>query len=190
MAAVVLSFMKSSPFVRFVHSETMVSVNLGAHQGIPRNRASARKYSWQNGGGIVAVGLAMTLQNADRALDSGPGRDDSPEWWKMIQGRALVSQETSTCSHAYAELKSAIVAHAKAQEELDNIPESEKPTSEEARTADILSVAGTELAESKIREYARRDAARKKVDLAREMMESLRSKANVSYDVLVRTLAK
>jgi hypothetical protein len=125
-------------------------------------------------------------------LDSASSPADPSAWWTMAVGHAVVDREASTCAKAYADLKNAIDEYAKAQEALDTLPQSQKPASGDERNREILSWAGTneDVAKSKINEYALRDAARQKVEIAREKMAQCRDEAERTYQVVVKTLAK
>jgi hypothetical protein len=132
----------------------------------------------------------MAINAQSRSVDTETPQHDHPAWMKAIIGQMVVSQEVAACAKAYADLKDAMAEQASAERGLKDIPAWDKPVDETQRNSEILSVAGTELAEATIREHAQRDAANKRVQMAQEKVQACMSETARSYDVLVRTLAK
>src|ERR1017187_6664165 len=99
-------------------------------------------------------------------VDATTRAGDPPAWWNTMVGQAVMDREAETCAKAYVALSRAHSELAMAQKALDSLPESQKPVPNEERVRDILSTDTLDAVENKVKKYARRDAARRKVEIA------------------------
>ena len=117
------------------------------------------------------------------------GGDHSARWSKMV-GQAVMDREAETCAKAYAALSTSLSELAMAKEALDALPESQKPVPNEERVRDILATDTLDAVENKVKKYARRDAARRRVEIATAKTERCRGEAERTYEALVNTLVR